>query len=120
MPDEETPTLGGNIEVPTLAGKMARINIQAGAQGGNQFRLRGKGMPIVRASQRGDMYIEINVETPTGRVQQTPQVSDAVDPRALPPADPPRLPSKLASNTAACVCAWDLFRKEPTCCCAAR
>ena len=58
-------TLGGNIEVPTLDGKMARINIPAGAQGGHQFRLRGKGMPIVRSSQRGDMYIEINVETPT-------------------------------------------------------
>ena len=58
-------TLGGNIEVPTLDGKAARINIPAGAQGGHQFRLRGKGMPIVRSTQRGDMYIEINVETPT-------------------------------------------------------
>lgn len=58
-------TLGGNIEVPTLDGKMARINVPAGAQNGHQFRLRSKGMPIVRSTQRGDMYIEINVETPT-------------------------------------------------------
>jgi len=58
-------TLGSNIEVPTLDGKMARVNIPAGAQGGHQFRLRGKGMPIMRSSQHGDMYIEINVETPT-------------------------------------------------------
>jgi len=58
-------TLGGNIEVPTLDGKAARINIPAGAQSGHQFRLRAKGMPIVRSTQRGDMYIEINVETPT-------------------------------------------------------
>src|SRR5215510_1932601 len=58
-------TLGGNIEVPTLDGKMARINIPSGAQNGHQFRLRAKGMPIVRSTQRGDMYIEINVETPT-------------------------------------------------------
>ena len=58
-------TLGGNIEVPTLDGKMARINVPAGAQGGHQFRLRSKGMPIMRSTQRGDMYIEINVETPT-------------------------------------------------------
>ncbi len=57
-------TLGGNIEVPTLDGKMARINIPAGAQTGHQFRLRGKGMPIVRSTQRGDMYVEIGVETP--------------------------------------------------------
>ncbi|MFI5002756.1 MAG: molecular chaperone DnaJ [Reyranellales bacterium] len=58
-------TLGGSIEVPTLDGKMARINIPAGAQGGHQFRLRAKGMPIVRSTQHGDMYIEITVETPT-------------------------------------------------------
>ena len=58
-------SLGAGIEVPTLDGKMARINIPAGAQGGHQFRLRGKGMPVVRSTQRGDMYIEINVETPT-------------------------------------------------------
>jgi molecular chaperone DnaJ len=58
-------TLGGNIEVPTLDGKAARINIPSGAQNGHQFRLRAKGMPIVRSTQRGDMYIEINVETPT-------------------------------------------------------
>jgi molecular chaperone DnaJ len=58
-------TLGAGIEVPTLDGKAARINIPAGAQSGHQFRLRGKGMPIMRSTQRGDMYIEINVETPT-------------------------------------------------------
>jgi len=40
---------------------MARINIPAGAQGGHQFRLRGKGYAHVRSTQRGDMYIEINV-----------------------------------------------------------
>ncbi|WP_296380297.1 molecular chaperone DnaJ [Reyranella sp.] len=58
-------TLGAGIEVPTLDGKAARINIPAGAQSGHQFRLRGKGMPIMRSTQRGDMYIEITVETPT-------------------------------------------------------
>jgi molecular chaperone DnaJ len=58
-------TLGSAIEVPTLDGKAARINVPAGAQNGHQFRLRGKGMPIMRSTQRGDMYIEITVETPT-------------------------------------------------------
>ena len=52
------------VEVPTLDGKMARINIPAGAQSGHQFRLRAKGMPVVRSTQKGDMYIEIGVETP--------------------------------------------------------
>ena len=40
------------------------INIPAGAQSGHQFRLRAKGMPVVRSAQKGDMYIEIGVETP--------------------------------------------------------
>jgi molecular chaperone DnaJ len=57
-------TLGGSIEVPGLDAKFSRINIPAGTQSGHQLRLRGKGMPIVRSSQRGDMYIEIMVETP--------------------------------------------------------
>ena len=57
-------TLGNSIEVPTLDGKMARITIPAGTQSGHQFRLRGKGMPVVRSTQKGDMYIEVGVETP--------------------------------------------------------
>ena len=71
-------TLGGNIEVPTLDGKMARINIPAGAQGGHQFRLRGKGMPIVRSAQRGDMYIEIDVETPTNLTRQAERAAQGI------------------------------------------
>jgi molecular chaperone DnaJ len=57
-------TLGNSIEVPGLDGKFSRINIPAGTQSGHQLRLRAKGMPIVRSSQRGDLYIEIMVETP--------------------------------------------------------
>ncbi|MCW5747424.1 MAG: molecular chaperone DnaJ [Alphaproteobacteria bacterium] len=56
--------LGGAIEVPTLDGKMARVSIPAGTQSGHQFRLRGKGMPVLRSSQKGDLYIESVVETP--------------------------------------------------------
>ncbi len=56
--------LGGSIEVPTLDGKMARVSIPAGTQAGHQFRLRGKGMPVLRTTQKGDLYIETVVETP--------------------------------------------------------
>ena len=56
--------LGGQVEVPTLGGGRARINIPAGTQGGRQFRLRGKGMSILRRSDRGDLYVEAGVETP--------------------------------------------------------
>ena len=56
--------MGGEIEVPTIDGKKARVTIPEGAQAGKQFRLKGKGMPVLRSSQLGDMYIQISVETP--------------------------------------------------------
>ncbi len=59
-----TAALGGAIEVPTVDGKRAKVTIPAGTQTGEQFRLRGKGMSVLRSSARGDMYIEIEVETP--------------------------------------------------------
>lgn len=57
-------SLGGDIEVPTIDGKKARVSIPEGAQTGKQFRLKSKGMPILRSSQMGDMYIQVTVETP--------------------------------------------------------
>ena len=59
-----TASLGGSIEVPTLEGGRAKVTIPAGCQSGKQFRLRGKGMPILRSSGHGDMYIQATVETP--------------------------------------------------------
>lgn len=59
-----TATLGGQIEVPTIEGKRARIKIPEGTQSGRQFRLRGKGMPELNGGFTGDMIIETIVETP--------------------------------------------------------
>ena len=59
-----TAILGGEIEVPTIEGKKARLTIPVGTQSDTQFRLRGKGMSILRQSRRGDMYVEISVEIP--------------------------------------------------------
>ncbi|MGH1376386.1 MAG: molecular chaperone DnaJ [Alphaproteobacteria bacterium] len=56
--------LGGDIEVPTVEGTRATVKVPAGTQTGQQFRLRGKGMSMLRSDSRGDMYIEIFVETP--------------------------------------------------------
>ncbi len=58
-----TAALGGEIDVPTLAGKAA-IDIPDGTQAGKQFRLRGKGIKGVRSSYPGDLYCHITVETP--------------------------------------------------------
>ncbi|SDE66516.1 molecular chaperone DnaJ [Limimaricola pyoseonensis] len=59
-----TAALGGDIEVPTIDGGKARVKIPEGSQSGRQMRLRGKGMPALRGGARGDMFIELMVETP--------------------------------------------------------
>lgn len=56
--------LGGSIEVPTIDGKKVKITIPEGTQSGHQFRLRGRGMSILKSQHRGDMYVEVTVETP--------------------------------------------------------
>lgn len=56
--------MGGDIEVPTIDGGRSRVKIPAGSQSGRQMRLRGKGMPALRGSHTGDMFIELAVETP--------------------------------------------------------
>ncbi|MDA8599856.1 MAG: molecular chaperone DnaJ [Burkholderiaceae bacterium] len=55
--------LGGEIDLPTLAGK-ATIEIPEGTQNGKTFRLRGKGIKGVRSSIAGDLYCHIVTETP--------------------------------------------------------
>jgi len=59
-----TAALGGSLEVPTIDGGRSKVTIPAGTQSGDQFRLRGKGMSVLRATSRGDLYIEVKVETP--------------------------------------------------------
>lgn len=59
-----TAALGGTIEVPSIDGSRAKVTVPAGTQTGNQFRLKDKGMSILRSTSRGDMYIQASVETP--------------------------------------------------------
>ena len=56
--------LGGDIEVPTIDGGRSRVKIPPGSQSGRQMRLRNKGMPAIKSSQTGDMFIELAIETP--------------------------------------------------------
>jgi molecular chaperone DnaJ len=56
--------LGGALEVPTIDGGRAKVSVPAGTQSGHQFRLKGKGMSVLRSPARGDMYIQAVVETP--------------------------------------------------------
>lgn len=59
-----TAALGGSVEVPLLDGVRSKVTIPTGTQTGDQFRLKGKGMPVIRSRNRGDMYIHVTVETP--------------------------------------------------------
>jgi molecular chaperone DnaJ len=56
--------LGGEVEVPAIDGSAAKVKIPPGTQTGDQFRLRSKGFSVLRSTQRGDMYIQVAVETP--------------------------------------------------------
>lgn len=56
--------LGGEVEVPTIDGGRSRVKVPEGSQSGRQMRLRSKGMPALRGTGQGDMYIELAVETP--------------------------------------------------------
>ncbi|MBW2471508.1 MAG: molecular chaperone DnaJ [Deltaproteobacteria bacterium] len=56
--------LGGHIDVPTLEDTVTRVKIPPGTESGKQFRLKGKGMPVLRTKMMGDMYIQVDVETP--------------------------------------------------------
>jgi len=56
--------LGSEIEVPVIDGSRAKVKIPAGSQTGDQFRLRGKGFSVLRSQARGDMVIQIAIETP--------------------------------------------------------
>lgn len=59
-----TAALGGSVDVPTIDGERTKIKVPAGTQTGQQLRVKTKGMTIMRSEARGDMYIEIFVETP--------------------------------------------------------
>ncbi len=59
-----TAALGGEFQVPTIDGGKTRVKIPEGTQTGKQFRLKDKGMPVLRTNRVGDMYIQVVVETP--------------------------------------------------------
>jgi molecular chaperone DnaJ len=59
-----TAALGGEFEVPTIDGSKTRVKVPEGTHSGRRFRLQGKGMPVLRARQTGDMYVQVVVETP--------------------------------------------------------
>tara|TARA_B100000029_G_scaffold189536_1_gene187395 strand:- start:444 stop:1586 length:1143 start_codon:yes stop_codon:yes gene_type:complete len=62
--------LGTTVEVPTIDGKKAKVKIPSGTQNGKQFRLRGKGMPIIRSKDFGDLYLRTITEVPVSLTKE--------------------------------------------------
>jgi len=62
--------LGTNVEVPTIDGGKAKVKIPAGTQNGKQFRLRDKGMPMIRNKNYGDLYIRAITEVPVSLTKE--------------------------------------------------
>ena len=60
-----------------MGGKKVKLTLPKGAQSGQQFRLRGKGMPVLRARSHGDLYVQIEVETPSGLSRAQQKLFDA-------------------------------------------
>ena len=75
--------LGAEIEVPTIDGTTTRMKIPAGTQSGEQFRLRGKGFSVLRSNQRGDMYVQVVVETPQNLTKQQKDLLEQFEQEAV-------------------------------------
>jgi len=71
--------LGGVIEIPTIDGGKAKVTVPPGTQTGQQFRLKGKGMSVLRSPSRGDMYAEILVEVPVNLTKKQKDLLQELD-----------------------------------------
>ena len=74
-----TAALGGNIDVPTVDGSQTRVKVPEGTESGKQFRLKGKGMPVLRSKVVGDMYIQVEVETPKNLTRKQRELLEAFE-----------------------------------------
>jgi molecular chaperone DnaJ len=74
-----TAALGGQIDVPTIDGEKTRVKVPEGTESGKQFRLKGKGMPVLRSKVVGDMYIQVEVETPKNLSRKQRELLEAFE-----------------------------------------
>jgi len=68
--------LGATVNVPTIDGGKAKVKIPAGTQNGKQFRLKGKGMPMMRNRSYGDLYIQVETEVPISLTKEQKNLLD--------------------------------------------
>jgi molecular chaperone DnaJ len=86
-------SLGAEIMIPTLDGGEHKLKIPEGTQSGTTFRVRGKGVPGLQSSGKGDLYVQVRVQTPSrltkrqrellAELDQTFNVENKPEPRSL-------------------------------------
>jgi molecular chaperone DnaJ len=81
--------LGAAVEVPSIDGTNQRVSIPAGTQTGDQFRLRGKGFSMLRSAARGDMYVQVSVETPQSLTPKQRELLEQFEAEATKPQHSP-------------------------------
>ncbi|QTL03871.1 molecular chaperone DnaJ [Aquabacter sp. L1I39] len=74
-----TAALGGTVEVPTIGGEKSKVKIPEGTQSGKRLRLSGKGMPVMRTRNHGDMYVQVVVETPQNLTKRQKELLSEFD-----------------------------------------
>ncbi len=84
--------LGGEVQVPTLAGR-AEIDLPEGTQSGKTFRLRGKGIKGLRSSYPGDLYAHVVIETPVRLTDQQKKLLRELDASLTDPRHSPQTKS---------------------------
>ena len=83
-----TAALGGEFEVPTIEGGKTKVKVPGGVQTGKQFRLKGKGMPVLRSTRVGEMYIQVMVETPRSLTRKQREILEEFEKASSPDNNP--------------------------------
>jgi molecular chaperone DnaJ len=73
--------LGGSVQIPTIDGGSEKetIRIPAGTQSGTEIKIKGRGMPVMRGSARGDLFVTLNVETPMNLSKRQKELLEEFD-----------------------------------------
>jgi molecular chaperone DnaJ len=70
--------LGAEIKIPTLDGE-ASVKIPEGTQTGTNLRLRHKGVPVLNGNSRGDLFVEVKVQTPSKLTKRQRELLNELD-----------------------------------------
>ena len=80
--------MGTTVEVPSIDGGKSKIKIPAGTQHGKQFRLKGKGMPVLRRSAFGDLYIRVVTQVTTSLSKRQKEILEEFNELEINKPDP--------------------------------